>query len=66
MPLVYHHSLSEMKLPKIQRSPTTSRTLEHLQNCHKKFIDDGGDIKKAKNYCNVIQEAIFEIQIDQV
>ena len=58
---------SEMKLPKNQRSPTTSRTREHLQNCHKKkFIDDGADIKRAKNCCNVIQKAIFEILIDQV
>jgi len=55
-----------MKLPKNQRSPTTSRTLEHLQNYHTIFIEDGGDIKKAKNYCNVIQKAIFEIPFYQV
>ena len=55
-----------MKLSVDHRNPTTSRTLEHLRDYYKKFTDDGGDMKKARNYCNVIQKAFFQIPIDQV
>jgi len=55
-----------MKLPRDERSPTIRRTLENLREQHHKFLDAGGDIKKAKNYFNVIHQAIFDIPIEQV
>jgi len=55
-----------MKLPRDERSPAILRTLENLREQHQKFIDAGGDIKKAKNYFNVIHKAIFDIPIEQV
>ena len=56
----------EMKLPREERSPTILRTLENLAEQHQKSLDAGGDIKKAKNYFNVIHKAIFEIPVEQV
>ena len=56
----------EMKLPRDERSPTILRTLENLHEQCQKFLDAGGDIKKAKNYFNVIHKAIFDIPIEQV
>ena len=44
----------EMTLPRDKRSPTILRTLENLVEQHQKFLDAGGEIKKAKNYFNVI------------
>ena len=56
----------EMKLPREERSPTILRILENLGEQHQKFLDAGGDIKKAKNYFNVIHKAIFDIPVEQV
>ena len=56
----------EMKLPRDKRSPTILRTLQNLVEQHQKFLDAGGDIKKAKNYFNVIHKAILDIPIERV
>jgi len=55
-----------MKLPRDERSPTILRTLKNLRKQHQKFLDAGGDTKEAKNYFNVIHQAIFDIPIEQV
>ena len=42
------------------------RKKSNLAEQHQKFLDAGGDIKKAKNYFNVIHKAIFDIPVEQV
>lgn len=57
----------EMSLAKDKRSPYFLRTVEHFEKQFSEFQEKGrGDIKKAKNFFNVIQRPMFEIQLDQV
>lgn len=57
----------EMSLPKEKRSPYFLRTLDHLSQQFKEFQEKGhSDIKKAKNFFNVIQSFMLEIQLDQI
>ena len=56
----------EMTLPKDERCPAILRILENLDEQHQKFLDVAGDIKKAKNYLNVIHKAIIDMPIEQV
>jgi len=56
-----------MSLPKEKRSSYFLRTLDHLNKQFKEFQEKGhSDIKKAKNFFNVIQSFMLEIQLDQV
>lgn len=56
-----------MSLPKEKRSPYFLRTLDHLSQQFKEFQENGlSDIKKAKNFLNVIQSFMLEIQLDRV
>ena len=50
-----------------QRKPSPSRSLETLQRDYESFIKKGkGDLKKAKEYKNVIGPYFFDIPLDQV
>ena len=42
------------------------RTLDQMKADLKSFRDSGGDLKKAKEFNNVIDEPIFSVPLDQV
>ena len=42
------------------------RTLAGIKQDHTHFVQAGGDIRKAKHFNNVIQQPIFDVEIDQV
>ena len=46
--------------------PILMRTLETLKSDYERFKKDGGNIKRAKNFNNVIDEPLFDIPIEQV
>lgn len=48
-----------------QRGSITVRTLEHLHEMLAKFQAAGGDLKKAKEFSNVIHAPLFNIPIVQ-
>lgn len=59
---------SELKKPpeKLVHTPL-KRTLETLKEDHRRFLTEGkGNLKKAKEYNNCINEPFFDIPIDQV
>ena len=57
----------EMKLAHDKRSLVQERTLQHLTETFQKFkTKANGDIKKAKDYFNVIHEPLLDIPLDQV
>jgi hypothetical protein len=49
----------EMKTPLGQREPSPLRTLETLDRDHSLFMGSGGNIKKAKEFNNVIGSVFF-------
>lgn len=55
-----------MNVVREKRNDVTLRTLESLDKSLKRFRDDGGDLGKAKEFNNVIEERIFNIPLDQV
>jgi len=56
-----------MHLPHDKRGTVQQRCLKHLQETLKEFQEKAnGDLKKAKDYFNVIHEPLFDIPIDQV
>ena len=61
-------TITSEELPKAKHQhPSSKRTLESLANDLHAFRTDGnGDLKKAKNYNNVIDDYYFNIPIDQV
>ena len=56
----------KMHLLKDQRGSVTVRSLEHLHSKLAEFEAAGGDLKKAKEYNNVIHAPLFNIPINQV
>ena len=57
----------QMQLSLNSRSKSPLRTLSTLKDDYRRFIvDGGGDIKNAKFFNNVINEALFNIPINQV
>lgn len=44
----------------------SQRTLETLDQDLKDFQDNGGNLKEAKAYNNVIEERLFNVPLDQV
>lgn len=56
-----------MNLTHDKRGAIQQRTLKHLQETLEKFqTQANGDLKKAKDYFNVIHEPLLDIPIDQV
>ena len=55
-----------MQLPKADRRISLPRTLESLDTDYNNFTENGGNIKDAKFYNNVIDTYMFNIPIDQV
>ena len=50
-----------------RRKPSPSRSLETLRRDYENFLTQGkGDLKKAKEYNNVIGPYFFDIPLDQV
>ena len=45
---------------------STIRTLETLDNDHRKFLESGGNLKNVKNFNNVIEQRIFNVPLNQV
>jgi hypothetical protein len=43
-----------------------ARSLESLKADHRRFLDAGGNVKRAKYYNNVIGEYFFDIPLEQV
>ncbi|KAI8481626.1 hypothetical protein Bbelb_406270 [Branchiostoma belcheri] len=58
---------SRIQLPKSERQTCPKRTLESLSSDYNRFLEEGqGNIKKAKNFKNVIAPPMFEIPLNQV
>ena len=55
-----------MGIVKEERNNVTLRTLESLDESLHKFRENGGDLTKAKEFFNVIEERLFNIPLDQV
>ena len=55
-----------LKLARVVRGCSPLRTLESLESDHQRFLEAGGDIKKAKEFNNVIGRAFFPISLDRV
>lgn len=56
-----------MVKPRAERGRQTLRNLEGLQADHQAFLTAGrGDLKRAKEYNNVIEEYFMDIDIDHV
>ncbi len=52
-------------MPLSIRGRSPPRSFETLKEDHKRFLDAGGDIKKAKEYNNIIGTALFPIPLDR-
>ncbi|CAH1266636.1 Hypp3462 [Branchiostoma lanceolatum] len=56
-----------IRQPKSERQTCPKRTLDSLHSDHKRFLEEGqGNIKKAKNFKNVIAPPMFDIPLNQV
>ena len=55
-----------MQVPQSKRNASSPRTLESLKSDLQKFRNNGGNIKDAKLYNNVIDETMFDVPINQV
>ena len=57
----------ELKIGRATRQQcTTECTLQSLSDKHQNFIADGGNLKRAKFFENVIGEAFFDVPLHQV
>ena len=58
---------SKLVEPVVQRGSFPARSLESLKADHTRFTSQGrGKLRQAKNFNNVIGEAIFDIPLDNV
>ena len=55
-----------MKIKHSERGRYKLRTLASLQEDYNKFVQSGYNIKNAKCHNNDIEEAMFDVPIDQV
>lgn len=55
-----------MITPRVNKSGIPERTLESLSAVHCSFLQDGGNLKKAKLHNNVIGFYFFDIPLTQV
>ena len=55
-----------MKLPQSVRGVSRERSLDTLEYDYQQFMASGGDIRKAKDYHNVIGPYFFQVPLDQV
>ena len=55
-----------MKIKRSKRRRCKLRTLASLQEDYNKFVQPGYNIKNAKSHNNVIEEAMFDVPVDQV
>ncbi len=57
---------ADLKVPLCVRGHSPLRSLQTLMEDHKKFVDAGADLKKAKEFNNVIGKAFFPIPLEKV
>ena len=58
---------SDLKIPLSARGYSEGRSMDSLKEDHQRFLTEGrGNIKKAKDYFNCIDDPFFAIPIDQV
>lgn len=58
---------ADLKIPLSVRGRSPLRTLENLKQDHEEFLAKAhGDLKKAKEYFNVIGEVLFDIPLTNV
>lgn len=55
-----------MRKPQEERSPSTQRTLQTLDDDLQGYITDGSKLSRAKLFNNVISEPMFRIPLTQV
>ena len=55
-----------LKLPRDNRGRSTSRTLSSIKGDYERFCANGSNIKRAKQFNNVIDALFFDIDLDQV
>ncbi|XP_032225986.2 uncharacterized protein LOC5501787 [Nematostella vectensis] len=57
----------DMRKPPEERDPIQPRTPEHMEEQLQNFLNEGnGDLKKAKDYFNVIHEPLLDIPSDRI
>ncbi len=57
---------TDLQKPKAARGTSQKRTLESLKEAHDEFVAAGSNIKNAKFFKNVIDEAFFDIPVNHV
>jgi len=57
---------TQLKVPLHTRGRLPSRSLESLRADHQRFLDAGGNLKKAKEFNNAIAEPFFSIPLQNV
>ena len=55
-----------MKIKRSEGGKRKLRALASLQENYNKFVQSGHNIKNAKCHNNVIEEAMFDVPVDQV
>lgn len=55
-----------LKEPREKRGRYAERTLQGIQEDYKKFMANGGNIKKAKLFNNAMSTQFFNLEIEQV
>ena len=43
-----------------------ARNLQQIREDHRKFLENGGNVKRAKDFNNCAMETIFDVSLDQV
>ena len=61
-----HIRTDDMKVPRKTRGPSQERSLDTLAHDYQQYLAAGGDIRKAKDFNNVIGPYVFEIPLNQV
>ena len=58
--------MAALQLPPTDRPAVASRTLDKINEDHRRFVEEGSNIKNAKLFNNCPMEALFNIPLDQV
>jgi len=56
----------KMQISRRARDKADNRTLGHLRDYYDQFMEEGGVIKRAKEFYDVISPAFFDIELTQV
>ena len=57
---------TELRIPLHVHGRSPARSVESIQNDYQRFVDDGSQLRRAKEFNNAIGEPFFSIPLDQV